>query len=416
MKTNLSNLLILLLLLLVFLPGTVLSAILPHDKIQNGGYILFRNGNILEKYQADRLFIPASTIKLLTAFSALKTLGDNFRFITSFYLDSNHTLYIEGSGDPTLTTESLIEIAKELKKRGVTTISGYVLDGSAFQLEQQLPEGSENSTNPYDVANSGLAVNFNSIGLRKHKDGTVSSSEELTPITPLGIEIGQHLSPGKHRVNINAFQLRETLPLPLRYSAELLHALVLKEGINSKAIMRQGVATKRATMIYQHTSTKSVREIVKTCLHVSNNFMANQLALTAGAVQYGYPATWGKTRKLLQDYATHVIGISPKELQVVEGSGLSRDTKATPAAMLKLLRVFEGYRDLLPLKQGTQLKSGTMKNVYCYAGYLDSLEGTVLFVMLLNQPLNTRKDLLASLRQRFLPKITRRKTNSPMRQ
>lgn len=116
MKTNLSNLLILLLLLLVFLPGTVLSAILPHDKIQNGGYILFRNGNILEKYQADRLFIPASTIKLLTAFSALKTLGDNFRFITSFYLDSNHTLYIEGSGDPTLTTESLIEIAKELKK------------------------------------------------------------------------------------------------------------------------------------------------------------------------------------------------------------------------------------------------------------------------------------------------------------
>lgn len=382
------------------------SAVLPHDKIQNGGYIIFRNGRVIEQYHADKLFIPASTIKLLTAFTALKTLGDDFKFITSFYLDKNQILYVEGSGDPTLTTESLIEIAQELKRKGVTHVSGYVLDGSTFQLEHQLPDGSENSINPYDVANSGLAVNFNSISITKHKDGTISSPEELTPLTPLGREIAQQLPPGKHRVNINAFKLGQTLPQPLRYTGELLHAVLLQEGISSQPTMRQGTATKQAKLIYQHTSAQSVREIVKSCLYVSNNFMANQLALTAGAVQYGYPATWEKSRRLLQHYATHKIGISPKELQVMEGSGLSRGTSITASAMLNILKVFEQYRELLPERQGFLLKSGTMRNVYCYAGYLDSVEGTVLFAVLLNQQENIRQIMLTNLKQNFLPHIS----------
>ena len=42
-----------------------------------------------------------------------------------------------------------------------------------------------------------------------------------------------------------------------------------------------------------------------------------------------------------------------------------------------------------------------MANVYCYAGYIESEGGPLLFAMLLNQPKNTRKELLAHLQQQF---------------
>lgn len=394
------------LLLVLLLPEIVSGAVLPRDKVKNGGYILFRNGRVLEQLHADRLFIPASTIKLLTAYTALNTLGEDFRFTTSFFLDANRVLYIQGGGDPVLTTESLTAVARALKNRGVTRISAYVIDNSAFQLEQPFPDGSERSANPYDVSNSGMAVNFNSIAISKKKDGTVASAEEQTPLTPLGREIARKLPPGTHRVNIDAFQLQGATPLSLRYSAELLHALLAGEGVVSQPTIRRGGIPNQARLIYQHSSLSTVREIVAACLQVSNNFMANQLALTAGAVHYGYPATWEKARRILNLYARERLGISRDELQVMEGSGLSRQTRATPAAMLKILKGFEPYRELLPEKEGALLKSGTMENVYCYAGYMDSSAGALLFVVLLNQQENTRKELITRLRQNFLPQVS----------
>jgi len=385
----------------LLIPRHAAGTILPHGRISNGGYILYQNGRIIEHLHPNDLFIPASTIKLLTAYSALKTLGPAYRFTTSFYLDANRVLYVRGGGDPVLTTESLAEAVKELKRRGITKITGYVLDDYQFALERPLPDGSENSMNPYDVANSGLAVNFNSISIVKTKNGTISSGEEQTPLTQLGREIGALLEPGRHRVNINAFPLRSSIPLPLRYTAELLHELLIREGIASEAVIRRGRVSGSAKLLYEHFSTSSLVDIVRSCLHVSNNFIANQLALTAGAHQYGYPATWTKARRMLTFYARNRMGMSPQELQVAEGSGLSRQTKVTPIGMLKILLAFEPYRDLLPEKHGAQMKSGTMTNVYCYAGYLDSPEGPLLFVMLLNQPANTRKLLLASLEKQF---------------
>lgn len=379
------------------------GAILPREKIQNGGYILYRNGRVIEQHRSGELFIPASTIKLLTAYAALKILGPEYRFSTSFFLDADQVLYIRGGGDPVLTTESLTVAARELRQRGVVRVSAYVIDDSAFALEQSLPDGSENSSNPYDVANSALAVNFNSVAITREKDGAVTQGEELTPLTPLAMEIGRQLTPGRHRVNINAFPLRSATPLSLRYSAELLHALLLREGVASQAVIRQGAVPAGAKPVYTHVSQDSLREIVRSCLHVSNNFMANQLALATGAAQFGYPATWTKARRALNHVAWKRLGISAKDLQVTEGSGLSRQTRATPIAMLKLLLAFEPYRDLLPVKHGAQIKSGTMKDVYCYAGYLDTNDGSVLFVLLLNQPDNTRKLLLSSLEKRFAP-------------
>ncbi|MFM1841921.1 MAG: penicillin-binding protein 4, partial [Cyanobacteriota bacterium] len=83
----------------------------------------------LFSYQADKLFIPASTQKLLTTAIALDQLGPNFQFQTPVYIqpsprrsDQLRTLQVITSGDPTLQPKDLTAIAKTLQAMGIRQI------------------------------------------------------------------------------------------------------------------------------------------------------------------------------------------------------------------------------------------------------------------------------------------------------
>ncbi|MEN8190284.1 MAG: D-alanyl-D-alanine carboxypeptidase, partial [Thermodesulfobacteriota bacterium] len=149
-------------------------------KIRRGGYGLIQNGALTVSHQAEKLFVPASTIKILTADAALWLLGEDYRFTTRFFLTADNSLAIRGGGDPFLVSENIITIVRKLKEQGIDRINNLILDDFLFDISGP-PEGSINSTNPYDSHNSALAVNFNSIAIYKKKNGTVSSDEQQTP-------------------------------------------------------------------------------------------------------------------------------------------------------------------------------------------------------------------------------------------
>jgi D-alanyl-D-alanine carboxypeptidase/D-alanyl-D-alanine-endopeptidase (penicillin-binding protein 4) len=67
--------------------------------------------------------------------------------------------------------------------------------------------------------------------------------------------------------------------------------------------------------------------------------------------------------------------------------------------MLQLLDSFKPYAKLLPQEDGKHLKSGTLKDVYSYAGYFMENERLDSFVLLLNQGQNNRDRLLDVLEQ-----------------
>lgn len=387
------------LLALLFPLPTVGATILPGGLVQNGGYIVSQNGQIVYKYRENELFNTASTIKLLTSLAVLDVLGEEYRHQTSFYLDGGNRLFVKGSGDPFLTSEYLAQIVTQLKRRGIETISGYVLDDTAFMLEHYLPDGSENSSNPYDAPNGGLAINFNSISIIRQANGTIGSGEAQTPTTSIARDIGKKLQKGNHRVNINHFPLSGKTHPQLRYTAEVIHELAKDAGIQSVPLIRKGIVPDKLKSIYVFESPRTVHDNIRSCLYYSNNFIANQLALTAGAHRYGFPATWEKTRRLLRDYAHTKLKIPTDSIRVEEGSGLSRKNRATPRAMLTLLDSFLPYRDLLPRKKGALIKSGTMKSTYCYAGYLDNKGDIASFAFLLNQKQNSRNRLLLALKK-----------------
>jgi len=94
-------------------------------------------------------------------------------------------------------------------------------------------------------------------------------------------------------------------------------------------------------------------------------------------------------------------GLGQAEFQVREGSGLSRENRITPRALLRLLEAFAPYAHLLPTDGGRLLKSGTLKGVYSYAGYFTDGPALDPVVLILNQPKNTREQVLDQLERRY---------------
>jgi D-alanyl-D-alanine carboxypeptidase/D-alanyl-D-alanine-endopeptidase (penicillin-binding protein 4) len=149
---------------------------------------------------------------------------------------------------------------------------------------------------------------------------------------------------------------------------------------------------------FTYTSEKTVEDLVRSCLHYSNNFLANQLFLVCGAHRLGWPAGWQKGHKAMQEFIETTWPRYGKAITMVEGSGLSRKDRITPEAMLAVLATFKPYADLLKTREGIPLKSGSLAGVHCYAGYFTHENGLDPFVILLNQQENTRDRILVMLR------------------
>jgi len=388
---------IILLLFLFFFGAQTAAAANPNRLVHNGGYLVEVNGQTIASSRPGDCFIPASSIKVLSALTILRTLGENYRFATNFYYNrKTAVLSVKGSGDPFLTSEVLAQAAAQLREKGVLRVSQLILDDSAFALTPELPDGSENSDQPYDTGNNALAVNFNTVVFRKDGKGEIFPEDPNTPLLPITRELAASASTGAQRVSIYSGEATKVSPA-LRHTAELLISLLRQAGIEVEDSARRSRIAAGAKPILTIESEQTMLEMVRSFLKYSTNFVTNQLVLTAAAQRFGPPATWEKEKMLLEEIAYQQLALTRRDLQIQEGSGLSRHTRVSPQAMLTILRAFEPWKDLLPEKFGALVKTGTMTGVYCLAGYKETPDGLARFAILLNQDRNTRQEVLHAL-------------------
>ncbi len=372
-----------------------------HPFLDNGAYALKIKNTVIRQFRADEKFIPASTQKIFTALMALEILGPEYRFATSFFLDNDNNLYIQGHGDPFLISENIRNIAKTLHANGLHNVRSIILDDSAFALEGPPPD-SANTKNPYDATSGALAVNFNALPLQKLKSGKILSGEPQTPLLPIMVKFGEYFPIGKHRVNVNAMIHTKPHSNTLRYTGELFTAIFQQQGITVQNGYSIDRTPENSRLVYTYESPSSVSDLIRSILHFSNNFIANQLFLSCGSRLFGYPATWQKAQRGAKDFLSIRLGLNGTSIKVVDGSGLSIVNRITAQTMLQLLERFKPYADLLKNQDGTLLKSGTLTGVYCYAGYFNNDVTLAPFVLFLNQHRNTRKSMLHILRKEYL--------------
>lgn len=375
------------------------------DRLQqltgNGAVLLHSPaGEELISINPDRPLIPASLLKIPLADVALASLSADFRFETHFYSNASHDLLIRGLGDPFLVSEEIALIADSLAEGGLTTIRRLVMDDSAFEPNPDLPL-QPGVRDPYGARNGALAVNFNTVNLAWAADGTLISAEPQTPLTPLARELSRGLVPGEaERINVGADPV-----MGLRQAQQLFLHFFARAGIEVQDPRFYHEALNEDwTLLTRYTSSRSLPEILAGLLRYSNNFIANQVFLTIGAREQGYPATAGKARRTLQTYLIDRYGPNhgddPTVLLMREGSGLDRAQRSSAAAMMRILDAFEPHAELLPEINGVLRKSGTLSGVYNYAGYIRGAAGLHPFVILTNQAANRRDEILRLLQAR----------------
>ncbi len=257
---------------------------------------------------------PASTMKLLTTFAALETLGPAYRWKTEAYLNGKlekgvlqGDLVFKGYGDPKLTVEQFWMWLRELRQRGLRDIRGdIVLDHSFFETVHNDPaEFDHDPSRAYNVGTNALLLNFNAMHLHLIPDGHNTIALLDPPLA--GYTLHNHITTtatldchGKdaYQAHLDGHDiiLEGTIPeicgeiddyfslLPQEeYFFAVFSALWQELGGTIQGKVHSGMVSPDQIPFAKYISPP-LSEVIRDINKFSNNTMARQLFLTLGTV------------------------------------------------------------------------------------------------------------------------------------
>ena len=325
----------------------------------------------------DQALVPASTMKLVTALAAIDRWGLGHRFETAFYRGGDGRLWVRGGGDPYLVSEEIDRLVRGLKSAGVRSVAGIGLDARLFGDRVVIP-GRSSSNNPYDAPVTALAINFNTVSLVV-SGGRIVSAEPQTPLTVSAERIGRVLGAGRHRVNLGDGATA------LAYFGEVLRAKMQEGGIEVEGTTEVGATPPSAMPIYRHRNRLTLETVVANMLEYSTNFIANDLFLLLG--EHDGHASMARSQRFMEQWARKTFGW--RDFRIEDGAGLSRGNRLSGRQLLDVLERLEPYRHLLPQQDSdsaVRAKTGTLRGVSTYAGYVRHGREWLSFSLLINQP------------------------------
>jgi len=362
----------------------IIPLIRKHDAV----VVADPDGKILFSANAGQPLIPASILKILTSLAAFHYLGNDFRFITEFYIDDRANLTVKGYGDPLLISEVLSQIACNIAEilpetreysQGDASINHLLLDDTYFMHSLETP-GVNASVQPYDSPNGALCANFNTVKF-KRRGTTYVSAEPQTPLLPITLPRIKKSKLAHGRILLSQNRKESTL-----YAGHLLAYFLQQQGIEIKGDIKPAeMENGRKRLLLRYTSRFSLDQIISRLLEYSNNFIANQLLITIGIKAGAAPGNLAMGSCAVMKYAINYLGV--KKLTMVEGSGISRENRLSAMDMIKVLQAFLPYRHLMRRNGNIICKTGTLSGISTRAGYYESKDGQVLlFVVMLNSP------------------------------
>ncbi|MBE9221998.1 D-alanyl-D-alanine carboxypeptidase/D-alanyl-D-alanine-endopeptidase [Cyanobacterium stanieri LEGE 03274] len=371
--------------------------------------------NILYELNSEKYFIPASNTKVLTTAAALLKLGTNYQISTPVYYTGEmpriDSLIIVGSGDPTMTTTKLEEVAEHLKERGIDSINQLIVKDDA-SFSEMINGTWENSDLPYYYAPpvSDIILNENTV--------TVSlRGEDINQ--PAIIEWSDHVAGKQWRVINNVLTTNNpednnvrlvpnwrestievtgelglnqesrqwwlSIPNPHQYFLDSFQRVLQNEDI--LVSRTQVVSDDNVNLAQPLIEIKShyLSDIINTTNKDSNNLFAEILLRQ---LREENKSEFDVQREILT-----TINVNGETYNLRDGSGLSRQNLVTPSAMVATLEGMINspyqsfFRQSLPMAgvDGTLrnrfqdslggerflAKTGTLTGVTALSGYLE---------------------------------------------
>lgn len=365
------------------------------------------DGRVIHSRNGDRLFTPASNMKIFTTAVALDLLGSDYRWRTSVYgqqAESNGTLdgdlVLYGRGAPDLDSKrGLQALADQIYQRGVRHVRGNIVgDESYFRGELYGSGWQWNDLQWYfGAAPSALSVDENSFEVTiapADKSGSsatvaVSPNDNYVQLTnstktgerdaPTTIGIIRELSSnhlrvwGEFPVRGRSFSAFLSIHDPALRAATLFRQTLIARGIRVEGEARSRDARVPETERYDPqkavelatVDSQTLGAIVRKTNKESNNLYAELILRTLGK-ERGHTAPDPNPRKNRtrgDDAAGAAVikwwlnshGASTSALAIHDGSGLSRLDLVTPESAVRLLLAIAKlpaagtFRDSLPI-------------------------------------------------------------------
>lgn len=336
---------------------------------ENQGLIVETSaGEVLAEHNADRLFNPASVVKIATSLVAIARLGPDFRFRTFVYTDGaldqasqtlNGSLYVVGSGDPAFFTENALLIVDQLNQSGIRHVNGNLIVQGQFHF---------NFSGSADVSAKAFRKTLTPDTWGAEVNAGYERFLSMRAASPVEAEVGQ----------------RPRTVAPAQGQPSL--------SVSGETVVDPAVNTSGLHLLAVHTSLPLVR-VLKVLNDFSNNWMASVIGRLVGGPDG------------VEQFLQNAVGLKSDEIRIVTASGLGTNLispRGTMQLLRKLIAYLEknglGIADLLPVagvdagtlekrftdqfRASVVAKTGTLSGVSALAGVAYTKgKGPLLFVI-----------------------------------
>lgn len=422
------------------LPASALGAIV----------VRLRDGAVVLTLGADRALQPASTLKLLTSWVALETLGPTWRGRTEILATGEIAegvlrgdIALRGGADVDLDASAFDGMLRQLRVRGIREIRGdLVVDRTFFnpsRMDAGLRPFDESPEFRYNVVPDALLLNSNLVRLdmasdaKTHRVAMSPALEGVTVVSEMALvdrkcedwEDGWRYPVVVEHVK-GALQLRLQGEFPRDCAADtsinvieratyvdrLFRASWRALGGTFRGVVREGPAPSGGRVLAEHQS-RTLAEITRDINKQSDNPVTRAVFLALGAGGAGDTRPTAARAEERVRALLALRGIDATGLVLENGSGLSRIERIRPATLAAVLRAAQAgpwspeFMASLPIASvdggmrtrlnGTaasgiaRIKTGTLRDVSAVAGYVPAADGeTYVVAAMVNDPLATK--------------------------
>jgi serine-type D-Ala-D-Ala carboxypeptidase/endopeptidase (penicillin-binding protein 4) len=422
-----------------------------------GVSVISLQGKVVYQHNADKLFTPASNMKIYTTGVALDLLGPDYRWKTSVYAAAapdargtvNGDLILYGRGAPDLVSDSkddnrssLAKLANDLYERGLRNINGNIVGDESYFRGDPLGDGWQwNDVQWYFGAEaSALSINGNEVEVNAVPSTKAGEPPTIRTSDPTGYvtvqnrmasverdgrpTIGVHRDLSGNDVEIwgefppgaKGFGARLSVHNPALWAAKLFVSALKSRGItvsgqaasrNSRVPQSERFNPAQATELASVLSLP-LSEIARRTNKLSINLYAELILRTLGRERgemLTQPEPVGRERgddeaglEVMRLWLMRA-GIPTNDLALHDGSGLSRLDLVTPNSAARLLLSLSqraadaAFRQSLPIAGQDGTLGGRLKAV---AGRVVAKTGYITYDNSLSGYVtNSRNEILA---------------------
>ena len=424
------------------------------------------SGRVVAERNPHTAIAPASNMKLFTTAAAIDLLKPSFEVTTGVYargnIDATGTLdgdvRFVGRGDPTIggrfhdgsATAVIQDWAADLKAAGIKTIGGdLVFEHGYFDLDYVHPTWPvDQLTAWYEAPVAAFSMQEGCIEVRvlPSRAGGQCVVQLEPPTSYVQVENSCKTGRGypfitRHRGS-NTIIVRGGVPArsgrtevfitvenPVHYFAAVTNETLQRAGIR---IQGKIVLTPRDTrtdwrLVTRHSTPLSI--LVYVINKKSQNHYAEQVLKILGA-EMRKEGSWAAGNAEVKEWLTTKVGVPPNEFMPADGSGMSRDNRASANSFIRVLRYMwkspwrEEFVSSLPYtgdpdsKFGNRLrrppfarqvyaKTGYISGVIGLSGYVHAQSGKVYAFSFLFNRYNTGVFAVYNLQDEMLKEIIR---------